>query len=593
MWVFQSIMVKFFQIIRTALLSFAFLSVSIFTGFAATTDGEFSIHLFTTGDVHGRYFDEMYTGGKVRRHSLYAVSAAVENARKQYGRGNVILIDAGDALQGDNAAYYFSYVDTTSVHLFARMANYMKYDALLVGNHDIENGHAVYDRVRQNLNAPYLAGNAVKPDDTSYFDACTVVEKHGLRFLILGYTNANIKNWLSPELWSGMTFLSLTKCVQADVDRAVAATTPDAVIVAVHSGTGKGNGRELENQGLDLFRSLKGVDAIVCAHDHKTFVECDGRKCLVNGGSHCRNMGHITMNFKVKDGKVKFKTVNAEIVPVDRLKVDKKMKSRFSKDFKVVKDFSLRKVGELSMPLVTRAAYRGMSNYMNFLHTVSLEYTGADVSFAAPLTYNDGIESGEVLYNDLLTIYPYENQLFVLTMTGDEIRRYLELSYDRWINTYTPDGHLLKIVNKADERTGSKKWSFVNRPYNFDSAGGLNYTVDVTADYGRRVRISSMADGDTFAPDSTYKVVMTSYRANGGGYLLPGAGVDMSRIHERVVARYPQVRDLIYDFFGKHPAVTPEIVGDNTVTGSWSFIPDELAAPALTRDTHLLFPQFQ
>lgn len=586
-------MVKFFKITRTVLPLLALLAASVFTASAATRDGEFSIHVFTTGDVHGRYFDELYTGGRVRRHSLLAVSAAVENARRQYGRDNVILIDAGDALQGDNAAYYFSYVDTTSVYLFARMTDYMKYDALLVGNHDIETGHTVYDRVRRDLTVPYLAGNAVKADGSPYFDSRTVIERQGLKFLILGYTNANIRNWLSPELWSGMSFLSLTRCVQADVDRAVAEVKPDVVIVAVHSGTGKGNGRELENQGLDLFRCLKGVDALICAHDHRTFVECDGRKCLVNGGSHCRNVGHITLNLKVKNGDVASKNVNAEIVPVDALKVDKKMKRRFAKDFNAVKTFSLRKVGELSMPLVTRTAYRGMSDYMNFLHTVCLGCTGADVSFAAPLSYNNSIESGDVLYNDLLSIYPYENQLFVLTMTGEEIRRYLEVSYDRWINTYNGEGHLLRIENKTDERTGSKFWSFIFRPYNFDSAGGLNYSVDVTADAGHRVRIASMADGTAFNPESTYKVVMTSYRANGGGYLLQEAGIDMSRIGERTVARYPQVRDLIYDFFGKHEVVTPESIGDNTLIGAWSFVPDELAAPALVSDARLLFPQFQ
>lgn len=586
-------MVKFFQITRIVLLSLALLGTHLPAASAATRDGEFSIHVFTTGDVHGRYFDELYTGGRVRRHSLLAVSAAVENARRQYGRDNVILIDAGDALQGDNAAYYFSYVDTSSTHLFVRMTDYMKYDALLVGNHDIETGHTVYDRVRRDLTVPYLAGNAVKADGSPYFDSRTVVERQGLKFLILGYTNANIKNWLSPELWDGMSFLSLTKCVQADIDRAVAEVKPDAVVVAVHSGVGKGNGRELENQGLDLFHCLKGVDALICAHDHRPFVESDGSKCIVDGASHCRNIGHITLRLKVKNGVVSSKNVNAEFIPVDALKVDKKMKRRFARDFKAVKDFSLRKVGALSKPLVTRTAYRGMSDYVNFLHTVGLAYTGADVSFAAPLSYNNSIESGDVLYNDLLSIYPYENQLFVLTMTGEEIRRYLEVSYDRWINTYNGEGHILKIENKADERTGSKQWSFIFRPYNFDSAGGLNYTVDVTAGVGSRVKISSMADGAAFNPDSTYKVVMTSYRANGGGYLLQEAGVDMAGIGERTVARYPQIRDLIHDFFGKHKVVTPQVIGDNTLIGAWSFVPDELAAPALVKDVCLLFPQFQ
>ena len=70
-------------------------------------DGEYTFHLLTTNDVHGHYFDSLYVQPQVRS-SLMAVSAHVDSLRGEWGKENVILVDAGDYLQGDNAAYYYN-----------------------------------------------------------------------------------------------------------------------------------------------------------------------------------------------------------------------------------------------------------------------------------------------------------------------------------------------------------------------------------------------------------------------------------------------------------------------------------------------------
>ena len=95
-------------------------------------DGEYAFELLTTNDVHGTYFDSTYTSAKTRK-SLMAVAWSVDSVRAAAGKENVILVDAGDCLQGDNAAYYFNYVDTTQTHVYTRMAAYMGYDAIASG----------------------------------------------------------------------------------------------------------------------------------------------------------------------------------------------------------------------------------------------------------------------------------------------------------------------------------------------------------------------------------------------------------------------------------------------------------------------------
>ena len=176
-------------------------------------------------------------------------------------------------------------------------------------------------------------------------------------------------------------------------------------------------------------------------------------------------------------------------------------------------------------------------------------------------------------------------------MSGNEIRKYLEASYDRWIKTIPDaDGHLLNIEPYDDPRTGSKSWSFVERAYNFDSAGGLVYTVDVTKPAGSRVRIISLAGGKPFDLDATYSVAMTSYRACGGGDLLKEAGVDTDRIEERIQKRYPEYRALLYDYLKTHGSIDPAVTGDPAVIGHWSFVPENIVKPAMEKDFELLFP---
>ena len=97
----------------------AILAATMFAG-CSRLDGEYTLHILSTNDVHGAWFDTPYVDGAVRP-SLMAVNTYVDSIRKAAGRDNVLLIDAGDCLQGDNATYYYNYVDTVDEHLFSRL----------------------------------------------------------------------------------------------------------------------------------------------------------------------------------------------------------------------------------------------------------------------------------------------------------------------------------------------------------------------------------------------------------------------------------------------------------------------------------------
>lgn len=574
-------------------LFFIFIAILAVACAPRLRDGEYTLTVLSTNDMHGTFFDSTYTGGGIKR-SVFAMNHYIDSVRTEQGKDNVLLVDAGDCLQGDDATYYFNFVDTVTTHVFSRIVDYMDYDAVAVGNHDIETGHQVYDRVAEDLrkaDAPFLAGNAIRNSDGKpYFPLYTMVRKAGLKIAVLGYTNANIKAWLPEELWSGMHFVAIKEIVQADVDAVKAKEHPDVMVVTMHSACGKGDGTILEAEALDAFNSVQGVDFLVCGHDHRPYVETRDSSALLNSGSHSRYVAEGKMHYKVEGGKIVSRSYETRLIRIKAEMADPVMREFFHDDYLAVKSFTMAEVGTLDQTVYTREAFAGMSYYISLMHTLSLETTGADIAFAAPLTYNKVIEAGPIIFDDLFTFYPYENQLYVITMTGEEVLRYLEFSYDMWINTVKSSReHVLKITNRDDPRTQQRGWSFPGRTYNFSSAGGINYTVDVTKPCGERVKISSMADGSAFELTRTYNVAVTSYRASGGGGHLQAAGIDTGNINDRVVGRYPEIRTILYNYLKENGSIERARISNPAVIGSWSFVPESIARPAIEQDMKLVF----
>ena len=184
----------------------------------------------------------------------------------------------------------------------------------------------------------------------------------------------------------------------------------------------------------------------------------------------------------------------------------------------------------------------------------------------------------------MFNLYRYENQLYVLRMTGEEVRKHLEMSYDQWVNTmHSPEDHIMLLNDqKTDDQ---QRFMFKNLAFNFDSAAGIDYEVDVTKPDGQKVRILRMSNGQPFDEKKWYKVAMNSYRGNGGGELLTrGAGIPLKQIPERIIFQSEKdQRYYLMQEIEKAGRLNPK------AHGNWRFVPDEWAKPAIERDRALLF----
>lgn len=532
--------------------------ISLFSSKGTLADGEYQVTVCATTDVHGAYFDSLYVDNMANSTSLANVSSYLKRLRASGVQP--ILIDVGDNLQGDNAAYYFNYVATDVPHLMPRLMEYLGYDAVIVGNHDIETGHSVYDRITSELRVPYLAANAACDRDEngvadmdedpknklvsdSYFLPYCIIDRGGVKVAVVGMTNANIKSWLSDSYWNGMDFQMIHDIAQGLIDKIVAKERPQLVVLAVHSGTGT-DLPDRENEALYLASTLEHVDLVLNGHDHRPLAKevenPAGSVVLLNEGMKAKYVGQADFTLRVKNGKLIERNVDYKLVPMDQYPVDSAYAATFRDDFLAVKDFATRPIGRVSDNIFLADALDGPSSYINLLHTVQLDASGADISFAAPLSNSGVVPKGVIEFQDLTSIYRFENTLYVVGMTGRQIKDYLEYSYDSWVS-----------------RTGAT--------YNWDSADGIIYEVSRSAPKGERVNIISMSDGTPFELDKTYKVAMTSYRASGGGDLLTlGAGIDPDSLV--VYDKMKDIRSLVGDYISEQGEIEPK------VSTNWKFV---------------------
>lgn len=564
----------------------AFLGIG-YTPVSASSEKEVTLKLIETSDVHGCYYPYDF----IRRHSvqgsLARVSALVGEMRKTYGN-RLILMDNGDILQGQPVAYYYNYIDTTSVHVVADMLNYMHYDVATMGNHDIEAGHAVYDRWVSQCKFPVLGANIMDvKTGTTYLPPYKVIEREGVKVVVLGMITPAIPSWLPEQLWSGLRFEDMETSARKWVKWIQEKEKPDVLIGLFHAGP-EGNKLDdvVENGSGDVARRVPGFDVVFMGHDHvrtcqKIINEAGDSVLLVDPANMAKVVADVTVKVVKKDGKVIRKSVEGKLASVDRYTPDEAFLKTFEKQYQATADFVSRKIGRINKTITTKDAYFGPSAFIDLIHQLQLDITGADVSFCAPLSFAAEIKEGDIYVSDMFNLYKYENMLYTMTLIGKEIKDFLEMSYAIWTNQMkSPDDHLM-LLNEKDKGFGR----FKNPSFNFDSAAGILYTVDVTKPQGEKINIRSMADGTPFRMDKMYKVAVNSYRGNGGGDLLTkGAGIPKQDLAKRIV--FATEKDLRYYLMKRIEEVK---ILDPRPLNQWKFIPEKWVEPAAKRDYRLLF----
>lgn len=561
-----------------------------------------TIHLkvIETSDVHGHFFPHDFMENRPLTGTLSRANTYINRQRQQYG-DRLLLIDNGDILQGQPCVYWSNYVMPEDENLAASVINYMKYDAETVGNHDIEPGHKVYDKWIREVRCPLLGANIVtkqEPTDGRPYQVYdglmpySVHYKDGVKICVLGMLTPSIPHWLNRDIWKGMEFLEMVACAKKWVKYIKENEQPDLIFGLFHSGLEGGiiddKGAE-ENATAAVAREVPGFDIIFFGHDHQVHNEwitnVEGQRVLIIDPScYVQNVAEAELVLTYKNGHLVKKDIKGQIVSVRDEQIDQQMVNHFQPQIEAAKKYVARRIGRFEHPIYTRESFFGNSAFTDLIHNLQMKISGADISFNAPLSFNTVINAGDVTQADMFKLYRFENLLFVLRMTGEEIRKHLEYSYDMWTNTMTsPEDHALRL--NEDSKEDQQRTGFQYYTFNFDSACGIDYEVDLTKPDGQKVHILEMSNGQPFDEKKWYKVVMNSYRANGGGELLThGAGIPKDSLCSRV---------LFHSELDQRHYLTKEIERMGTINPqpnhNWRFIPEEWAKPALERDRKQLF----
>lgn len=546
--------------------------------------------LLETSDIHGNYLPYDFINGQPGTGSVARIASYVRSLRAERGNEHIILLDNGDILQGQPTAYYYNFIDTLSTHLCASALNYLHYDAATVGNHDIETGHAVYDRWIAQCQFPMLGANIIcRSTGKPYLKPYVIIKRDGIRIAIFGMLTPGIPMWLPERLWSGLRFDDMVTCARhymPEMQRQA-----DVIVGLFHSGVGNDdeNGQSAENATIQVARQVDGFDLIFCGHDHRRacrkVVNTRGDTVFIlNPAANAQAVARADLSFIFKNGKLMSKSVSGSIADIDSIEPDSDYMKHFAAEGDTVKAFTNRIIGYNENAMATEPAYFGSSAFIDFLHQLQLSLSGADISFAAPLAFDATIPAGDIRVRDMFNLYRYENMLYVMELTGQEVKDYLEYSYAGWTNQmFSPNDHLLRF--RHDASTLSEPWQRLQTAsYNYDSAAGIIYTVDVTKPVGQKITIESMADGRNFDLKATYRCAINSYRGNGGGELLTkGAGIAEADLTKRIV--WSTDKDLRYYLMTAISAmgtISPQPLNQ------WKFVPEDWVKVASERDVLLI-----
>ena len=541
-----------------------------------------TLRIVETSDVHGAFFPYNFTERRPMEGTMARVSTYLKRQRKTYG-DRLILLDNGDILQGQPTCYYTNYVKTDKPNIAAEVINYLQYDAETFGNHDVETGHAVYDKWIKEVKCPMLGANIIDTKTNKpYVKPYTIIEREGVRVAILGMLTPAIPNWLHESLWKGLRFDEMLKTARYWIKILKEQEKADVIIGLFHSGWDGGivTPTYEEDVAKKMAETVEGFDIIFFGHDHtERNTTINNTLCM---DPSCNAIKVAEATIQIRNGKVISK--KGALIDVRNEAIDQQYIAHFQPQIDAIRQYVERQLGTFVSPMRSRDAFFGSAAFTDLIHQLQLDETHADISFNAPLTFNTDIKAGPIYMSDMFKLYRYENKIYVLRMTGEEVRKHLERSYDLWVNTMkSPDDHIMMLNEGAagdEQRRG-----FKNLTFNFDSAAGIDYVVDVTKPDGQKVRILQFSDGRPFDEKAWYKVVMNSYRGNGGGELLTqGAGIPLDSINNRII--FMSERDQRY-------YLTQKIEREGKVEGkplnNWRFIPDAWARPALERDRKLIF----
>ncbi|MEU8660637.1 bifunctional metallophosphatase/5'-nucleotidase [Actinoplanes philippinensis] len=519
-----------------------------------------------TSDTHGNVYNWDYYRDAEYDDSAHndvgvAKLAALVNKLRAEATGPVLVLDAGDTIQGTPLATYYAkqepITSTGEKHPMARAMNVLHYDAVTLGNHEFNYGLPLLNLWIRQLGFPALAANAIsvktgRPAFTPYVIKKVSLGRHAptLRVGILGLTNPGSAIWDRANVEGKIEFTDMiaTAAKWVPIMRARGA---DVVLISAHGGDSgtSSYGPELPNENPTalIAEKVPGIDAILFGHAHREVPQrfvtnlTTGEQVLLSEPSKWgQRLTKMDFDITRVKGKWRITSKAAASLNTNTVEADPKVlavvKKQHDKTVAYVNQVVAASTVELSAA-ASRYVDTPILDYINRVQTDTVtaalagtEYAALPVlSIAAPFSRTAVFPQGDVKIKDVAGLYIYDNTLEAVVLTGAEVRAYLEYSA-KYFLTHA-------VGAPVDPETISDA---AVPDYNYDVLSGVDYDIDISKPVGSRITRLQIGGVDVPA-DARFVVAVNNYRRSGGGSF-PGI------VKTQVYNAQQEIRQLLIDW---------------------------------------------
>ena len=556
-----------------------------------------SFSILGTTDLHSHVFDwdyykdAAYSDKAGNSVGVARVATLIKQQRAAKGEEHVLLVDAGDIIQGTSLAYYFARVDPITgkdgkkgpKHPMAVAMNHMRYDAAALGNHEFNYGIDTLRKFEKQCHFPLLGANALdaktlRPAFHPYtVKRICVPGAPDIKVGILGLTNPGIALWDKDNVSGKMVFPGLVEQAKKYVPR-LRALGCDVVFLTDHSGldgsTSYGDALPyVENASNLVAEQVPGIDAILVGHTHVEVSsytvknEETGEEVLLSE-PYCWGYRLTVFDFELElhHGQWKVTKKTAQTLNPKDVEEDPEITKLLKADHDLVVKYVNTTVGTCTQDLSAADSCWKDVPIMDFIHEVQMQSVKAGlsasdaalplISVAAPFSRTADIPAGSVTIKDIAGLYIYDNTLYGKKLTGAQLKDYLEFAAKYY--------HQVPSGTKVDTATLTNANNFWD--YMYDTAAGVSYDIDIAQAEGSRIK-NLTYNGAAVTDDQVFVVAVNNYRANGGsGYPhIATADIAYSSTNE--------IRQLMIDYVTAKGALDPK---DFAVT-NWKLTQDGTA----------------
>ncbi len=437
-------------------------------------NAEYTLTILHTNDHHGAVLAKDGEGGLAERATF------VKGVRAE--KENVLLLDAGDINTGSAISNMFgAEVDIKAYDL-------MGYEAVTLGNHEFDGTHEKIVNQIDMAEFEWLSANM--KEGNGYFVEPYIIKNYdGFRVGIFGLTTNRTQVIASPS--DSLDFISEIEAAEKMVSMLRNKEKADIVIALGHLGTVKES--ETFTTSNDVIAAVDGIDIFIDGHSHtyfETAVEENGT-ILVSANEWGKYVGQ--MDLTIMDGKIIDYTWMPVAITTDAFPPDAEAVALIQPYVDIANE-SLLDVVMITSEMFDagdRASRKEETALGNLVSDAQVEYlasTGVMVDFGFTNGGNirASLPEGDVTKEDILTMLPFENYVYVLDLKGSDVVE------------------LFDFIGSIPQGAGG--WAQMSKE--------VSYTITYSGDKGTISDV--MIGGAPIDVNKTYKIAVNNYLAGGG-----------------------------------------------------------------------------